>query len=135
MSAEKNEVARMIQQIRDRLDDVEESLEAYEGDLTGYAERLDRIDDRLFEIEEEFEQLNEPCEGDDAPASTEGDAGTEEENEFDPHITREGVQQATNDLNSIYKTGYETVTELAGAMSDIKEAFDFKSLLKPKKPE
>lgn len=129
MSAEKSEVARMIQQIRDRLDDVEESLEAYEGDLTGYAERLDRIDDRLFEIEEEFEQLNEPEEGASAAPAA------EEENEYDPHITREGVQRATDDLNSIYKTGYETVTELTGAFSDIKEALDFKSLLKPKKPE
>lgn len=132
MSAEKSEVARMIQQIRDRLDDVEESLEAYQGDLTGYAERLDRIDDRLFEIEEEFEQL-----GDAADGSVEGQATADEGegNEYDPHITREGVQKATDDLNSIYKTGYDTVTELTGAFSDIKEALDFKSLLKPKKPE
>lgn len=117
----------MIQQIRDRLDDVEDSLESYEGSLEGYYERLDRIDDRLYEIEEEFERPLPP-EGEDV----EHEAPAEDDNEYDPHITREGVQQATNDLNSIYKTGYETVSELTAAMNDIKQAFDFKSALKPK---
>lgn len=121
----------MIQQIRDRLDDVEDSLGSYEGSLEGYYERLDRIDDRLYEIEEEFERPLPP-EGENEASRAEHEAPAEEENEFDPHITREGVQQATNDLNSIYKTGYETVSELTAAMNDIKQAFDFKSALKPK---
>ena len=122
--AARAEVERMIQQIRDRLDDVEGSLE-------GYYERLDRIDDRLYEIEEEFERPLPP-EGEDVAPHVEHEAPAEDDNEYDPHITREGVQQATNDLNSIYKTGYETVSELTAAMNDIKQAFDFKSALKPK---
>lgn len=131
MEAEKAEVLRMIQQIRDRLDDVEESLESYTGDLDGYAKRLDRIDDRLFEIEEEFEAVPE-TDGDAPQAATgaSGESGGEEENEFDPGISREGVQRATDDMNAIYKTGASTVAEIAGAVNDIKSAFDFKSLLK-----
>lgn len=129
--AARAEVERMIQQIRDRLDDVEDSLESYEGSLEGYYERLDRIDDRLYEIEEEFERPLPP-EGEDTAPHVEHEASAEDDNEYDPHITREGVQQATNDLNSIYKTGYETVSELTAAMNDIKQAFDFKSALKPK---
>ncbi|MEG0376045.1 MAG: hypothetical protein RR672_10460, partial [Raoultibacter sp.] len=54
----------------------------------------------------------------------------EEENEFDLGITREGVAQATNDINSIYKDGVVIASELKGAFDDIKGAFDFKSVLK-----
>lgn len=135
MEAEKAEVLRMIQQIRDRLDDVEESLGSYTGDLDGYAKRLDRIDDRLFEIEEEFEAAPDVVEevpdrsGSQAEAALEA-VDEEEPNEFDPGISREGVQQATDDMNAIYKTGASTVAEIAGAVNDIKSAFDFKSLLK-----
>lgn len=133
MEAEKAEVLRMIQQIRDRLDDVEESLESYTGSLDGYAKRLVRIDDRLFEIEEEFEAAPDEVEESAGETETREDSLSEEEeeeNEFDPGISREGVQRATDDMNAIYKTGASTVAEIAGAVNDIKSAFDFKSLLK-----
>lgn len=132
MEAEKAEVLRMIQQIRDRLDDVEESLGSYTGSLDGYAKRLDRIDDRLFEIEEEFEAAPDEVEESAGETETREDSLSEEEeeNEFDPGISREGVQRATDDMNAIYKTGASTVAEIAGAVNDIKSAFDFKSLLK-----
>lgn len=131
MEAEKAEVLRMIQQIRDRLDDVEESLGSYTGSLDGYAKRLDRIDDRLFEIEEEFEAVPDEVEESAGETETREDSlSEEEENEFDPGISREGVQRATDDMNAIYKTGASTVAEIAGAVNDIKSAFDFKSLLK-----
>lgn len=54
----------------------------------------------------------------------------EEDNEFDLGITKEGVAQATSDINSIYKDGVVVATELKGAFDDIKSAFDFKSVLK-----
>ena len=54
----------------------------------------------------------------------------EDDNEFDLGITKEGVAQATSDINSIYKDGVAVATELKGAFDDIKSAFDFKSVLK-----
>lgn len=136
MDSEKSEVMRMIQQIRDRLDDVEESLGAYSGDLAGYASRLDRIDDRLFEIEEEFEALPDegalesPADVPDGVDARQHSGDGDDDGEFEPAVSREGVQRATDDMNAIYKTGASTVAEIAGAVNDIKSAFDFKSLLK-----
>lgn len=57
-------------------------------------------------------------------------AEDEDDNEFDLGITKEGVAQATSDINSIYKDGVAVATELKGAFDDIKSAFDFKSVLK-----
>lgn len=54
----------------------------------------------------------------------------EDDNEFDLGITKEGVAQATSDINSIYKDGVAVATELKGAFDDIKSAFDSKSVLK-----
>lgn len=55
-----------------------------------------------------------------------------EENPYDLGITKEGVAQATNDMNAIYKDGIAVATELKGALDDIKSAFDFTSVLKKK---
>ena len=60
----------------------------------------------------------------------EGEGEDEDDNEFDLGITKEGVAQATSDINSIYKDGVAVATELKGAFDDIKSAFDFKSVLK-----
>lgn len=127
----KSDVSRMIQQIRDRLDDVEESLNEYTGDLSGYVEKLDRIDDRLFEIELAFEKGEVTSSEKQVGSQGAFDEGSEDE----PLITREGIKNATSDINEIYRTGYETVTELAGTVSEIKEALDFKSVFKPKPPQ
>lgn len=53
-----------------------------------------------------------------------------DEAEYDFGITREGVAEATSDMNTIYKEGAQTVAELKGAYDDIKSALDFKSLFK-----
>ena len=58
------------------------------------------------------------------------EAEEDDENEFDLGITKEGVAQATSDINSIYKDGVAVAAELKGAFDDIKSAFDFKSVLK-----
>lgn len=50
--------------------------------------------------------------------------------EYDFGITREGVAEATSDMNTIYKEGAQTVAELKGAYDDIMSAFDFKSMFK-----
>ena len=53
-----------------------------------------------------------------------------EDNPFDLGITKEGVAQATSDMNAIYKDGVVVAAELKGAFDDIKSAFDFKGILK-----
>ena len=45
-------------------------------------------------------------------------------------ITRDGVQQATDDMNAIFKDGVKVAAEMKGAFDDIKSALDFSSLLK-----
>lgn len=64
-----------------------------------------------------------------ADEGEEGEEG-EEENPYDLGITREGVAEATNDVNAIYKDGIAVAAELKGAFDDIKSALDFSSLLK-----
>ena len=144
MTTEKEAVSNMIQQIRDRLDDVEESLDLFEGNLSGYVKRFDRIDDQLFAIEEEFEAVPEVEKAlDESEADGSGDGGDpvgkkvakktqsdEDDDEYVPLVTKEAVASATSDANVIFKEGKATVVELAEAFSDIKSALDFKSLLK-----
>ena len=55
---------------------------------------------------------------------------TTEDNPYDLGITKEGVAEATNDMNAIYKDGIAVAAELKGAFDDIKSAFDFKGILK-----
>ncbi len=50
--------------------------------------------------------------------------------EFDLGITREGIAEATADVNAIYKDGVELAAELKGAFDDISEEMSF---LKKKK--
>ncbi|WP_165050804.1 MULTISPECIES: hypothetical protein [unclassified Adlercreutzia] len=45
--------------------------------------------------------------------------------EYDLGITREGVADATADMNAVYKDGVAVVTELKGAFDDIASGFDF----------
>lgn len=45
--------------------------------------------------------------------------------EFDLGITREGVAEATADVNAIYKDGVELAAELKGAFDDIAEEMSF----------
>ena len=60
-----------------------------------------------------------------------GASGDDEDNPYDLGITKEGVAEATNDMNAIYKDGIAVAAELKDAFDDIKSAFDF-SFLKQK---
>ena len=94
-------------------DDIVRYLEDEDGELIGFV---------LLEDGEEVEYLYVEDEED--------DAADEDENEFDLGITKEGVAQATSDVNAIYKDGIAVAAELKGAFDDIKEAFSFGSILK-----
>lgn len=71
----------------------------------------------LFYAEEgEYEYVDEE------PASKPKKSGEEE---YDLGITREGVAQATNDMNAIYKDGIQVAAELKSTFDDISEGFSF----------
>lgn len=50
---------------------------------------------------------------------------TEDGEEFDLGITREGVAEATSDMNAIYREGAEVVSELKETFNEINEGFSF----------
>ena len=83
-----------------------------------------RIGFVLMEDGEECEYLYVEEDGD-------GASGDDEDNPYDLGITKEGVAEATNDMNAIYKDGIAVAAELKDAFDDIKSAFDF-SFLKQK---
>lgn len=91
-------------------DDIVRYIEDDDGDVIGFVLEEDGEEVEYFYVEEE-----EAEEGDD---------------EFDFGITKEGVAEATSDMNAIYKDGIAVAAELKGAFDDIKEAFNFSSILK-----
>ncbi len=102
-------------------------LELDEDDIVRYLEDDDgnRIGFVLMEDGEEAEYLYVEDDEDD-DADDEGD----EDNPYDLGITKEGVAEATNDMNAIYKDGIAVAAELKEAFDDIKGAFDFSFLKK-----
>lgn len=56
-----------------------------------------------------------------------------DDGEYDLGITREGVEEATHDMNAIYHESVETIAELKGAFDDIKEGLSLDGLLGKKK--
>ena len=55
------------------------------------------------------------------------------DNPYDLGITREGVAEATSDMNDIYRDGVAIAVDLKDALSEIKEALDFSDILPTKK--
>ncbi|RDB60522.1 hypothetical protein C1878_13795 [Gordonibacter sp. 28C] len=100
-------------------------LELDEDDIVRYLEDDDgnRIGFVLMEDGEEAEYLY--VEDDD-----EDDGEADDDNPYDLGITKEGVAEATNDMNAIYKDGIAVAAELKEAFDDIKGAFDFSFLKK-----
>lgn len=68
---------------------------------------------------------------DDDEESAEGES--DEDNPYDLGITREGVAEATSDMNDIYRDGVAIAVDLKDALSEIKEALDFSDILPTKK--
>ena len=97
-------------------------LELSDDDIVRYLEDEDgnRIGFVIMEDGEEAEYLYVEDE----------DAGGEVVDDGSLGITRDGVQQATDDMNAIFKDGVKMAAEFKGAFDDIKSALDFSSLLK-----
>ena len=99
--------------------DLDDELENIENGAETEAEQID--EETELEDLEEFQDDEEDADG----------AGEDEDNPYDLGITKEGVAEATNDMNAIYKDGIAVAAELKDAFDDIKSAFDF-SFLKQK---
>ena len=56
-----------------------------------------------------------------------------DDGEYDLGITREGVKEATADMNTIYHEGVETIAELKEAFDDINESLHLDSFLGKKR--
>ena len=97
----------------------EDDIESYLVDEDGNEIGFTMIDEEGNEIEYFYVEEEE------AETSTDDD-----DDEFDLGITKEGVAQATDDVNAIYKDGIAVAAELKGAFDDIKSAFDFSSFKK-----
>lgn len=119
------------------LEDLEEEEEEDEEEYIEVELEIDEDDIESYLLDEDgneigFTMLDE--DGNEVECfyveDDEEEGENEDDNEFDLGITKEGVAQATSDINSIYKDGVAVATELKGAFDDIKSAFDFKSVLK-----
>ncbi len=106
--------------------DAEEELyeiEVAEDDI--YAYIVDEDDNEIgFILLDENGEEQEYYYADD---ETEGDAADvpAKDDEYDFGITREGVAEATSDMNAIYKDGVEIAAEFKGAFDDIMDGFSF----------
>ncbi|OUO90445.1 hypothetical protein B5F40_06965 [Gordonibacter sp. An230] len=122
--------AEELEEAEDNADEAYElvELELSDDDIVRYLEDEDGrvIGFVLVEDGEEVEYFYvEDDEGGEDESEPDADG-----NEFDFGITKEGVAEATSDMNAIYKDGIAVATELKGAFDDIKNAFDFGSFLK-----
>ena len=93
-------------------DDIVRDIEDEDGDVIGFVLMEDGEEAEYYYVEEDEEEAEE------------------EDNPYDLGITKEGVAEATNDMNAIYKDGIAVAAELKGAFDDIKSALDFTSFLK-----
>ena len=102
-------------------------LELSDDDIVRYLEddQGNRIGFVIMEDGEEAEYLYVEDDEDEGE-----DVGGEVVDDGSLGITRDGVQQATDDMNAIFKDGVKMAAEFKGAFDDIKSAVDFSSLLK-----
>lgn len=109
-------------------DDIVRYLEDEEGNCIGFVLLEDGEECEYLYVEDDEEDAFDASEDvaldSDESATLDGD----EDNPYDLGITKDGVAEATNNMNAIYKDGIAVVAELKGAFDDIKNAFDFSFL-------
>lgn len=122
-AAEEDSQADKASAVDEDLEVVE--LELSDDDIVRYLEdeQGNRIGFVIMEDGEEAEYLYVEGDEDEQADSEVADDGS-------LGITRDGVQQATDDMNAIFKDGVKMAAEFKGAFDDIKSALDFSSLLK-----
>lgn len=115
----------------EEVDYEEVELEFSEDDIVSYLVDEDDNEIGFTLLDEQGNEIEyyyvEDEEGEESDAS----AG-KNDNPYDLGITKEGVAQATDNMNAIYKDGIAVAAEFKGAFDDIKSALDFTSVLKKK---
>lgn len=101
-------------------DDIAYYIEDEDGNEIGFALIEDGVETEYYYVDEE-----DACE-----CGCGGNHATPEDDGYDLGITREGVANATSDMNAIYKDGIAMAAEFKGAFDDIKSALDFSDILK-----
>ena len=102
-----------------------EETEKYETVEIEYSED----DIEAYIVDEDDNEIEYYYDDDEEAAKGESD----EDNPYDLGITREGVAEATSDMNDIYRDGVAIAVDLKDALSEIKEALDFSDILPTKK--
>ena len=100
----------------------EDDIEAYIVDEDDNEIGFILLDEDGNEVEYYYDDDEEAAEGE-----------SDEDNLYDLGITREGVAEATSDMNDIYRDGVAIAVDLKDALSEIKEALDFSDILPTKK--
>lgn len=100
----------------------EDDIEAYIVDEDDNEIGFILLDEDGNEVEYYYDDDEEAAEGE-----------SDEDNPYDLGITREGVAEATSDMNDIYRDGVAIAVDLKDALSEIKEALDFSDILPTKK--
>lgn len=112
-------------------EDIVRYLEDDEGSQIGFVVLEDGKEVEYLFIEDEADEEAAAGEtAEDADAEGGGFSSAETPDDGSLGITRDGVQQATDDMNAIFKDGVKVAAEMKGAFDDIKSALDFSSLLK-----
>ena len=110
-------------------EDIVRYIEDEEGNQIGFVVLEDGKEIEYLFVGDDADDQGAAKDG--APAAQNTDSETGEAiDDGSLGITRDGVQQATDDMNAIFKDGVKVAAEMKGAFDDIKSALDFSSLLK-----
>lgn len=105
-------------------------MEIEDGDI--YAVIVDEDDNEIgfILLDDDGNQQEYYYVEDDDQEDEDGEAGVEvirasDEKEFDLNISRDGVTEATKDMNEVYREGAQVVGEFKSVADEIKASFDF----------
>lgn len=104
-------------------------IEYSEDDIEAYIVDEDDNEIGFILLDEDGNEIEYYYDDDEEAVEGESDEG----NPYDLGITREGVAEATSDMNDIYRDGVAIAVDLKDALSEIKEALDFSDILPTKK--
>ncbi len=113
-------------------EDIVRYIEDEEGGRIGFVVLEDGEEVEYLLVDDDADDADDQGVADDAASAAHRDDSESVEVSEDGSlgITRDGVQQATDDMNAIFKDGVKVAAEMKGAFDDIKSALDFGSLLK-----
>ena len=108
----------------------EVELEFSEEDIVCYLVDEDDNEIGFILLDDDGNQQEYYYVTDDDQEDEDGEAGVEvirasDEKEFDLNISRDGVTEATKDMNEVYREGAQVVGEFKSVADEIKASFDF----------